>query len=594
MRPFSTSRNHHAWVTATLLMGLLVLVASLYFPFLSGDFQFDDKSNILESKAITDFDLSFSSFSNLITNSPPPSKGRPVAVLSFAINGLFTGLSETSLRSVNLLIHLLNTLLVYFLLREIVGLTNRSKRTEITALFATAFWALNPVNTHAVTYIVQRMTILQTTFFLSGCLLYCTYRRRGEKRVAVYLLTLLPLFLLSLGTKESAASFPLVLLLIEWCFFKPPGKQTTRNRILLATLSSIIAIYLIIGLIFVFGDSSELANVISKKGFTPFQRLLTQPKVLIWYLSLTLFPLPSRLNFDIDFPASTGILAPPDTLLAILLWFAVITIAIRHKKSDILLSFMIFWYLFTSAIESSFLMLDMAYLHRIYLPSIIPVLYFSDWIARRGEYFSRRAGHHFAWGKYVLIAVVLLSLCYGTLVRNSILSSSLKLWEDTVSKSPQKARAHYNLGFTYQEHSKISAAEIEYRKAIELNPAYYLPHASLVSIYMSQNRYPEAMSALENALEHGDTFADVQHLAGRVYDTFGDYEQALHHYSKALNGKYGHNTVDTLWYMARVYRVRGDVSAEADILKKFLNMAAGNDRRIIEAQSRLGKLIRRP
>ena len=111
--------------------------------------------------------------------------------------------------------------------------------------------------------------------------------------------------------------------------------------------------------------------------FTLEERVLTQFRVVLYYLTLLVFPHPSRLNLDYDFPISKTLLDPPTTLICILIIAGLIGYSIWVAKRKPVLSYFILWYFGNLVIESSIFPLEMVYEHRLYLPAVGPFILFS-------------------------------------------------------------------------------------------------------------------------------------------------------------------------------------------------------------------------
>jgi hypothetical protein len=107
------------------------------------------------------------------------------------------------------------------------------------------------------------------------------------------------------------------------------------------------------------------------RDFTPAQRVLTQFRVVIFYITLLIFPHPSRLNLDHDFPISNSLIDPVTTILSIGVIVGLMGLAIYKGKKERLLSFCILWFLANLVIESSVIGLEIIFEHRMYLPFML-------------------------------------------------------------------------------------------------------------------------------------------------------------------------------------------------------------------------------
>ncbi len=159
---------------------------------------------------------------------------------------------------------------------------------------AALIFVSHPIQTQAVTYIVQRMTSLCTLFYLAALLLYIYGRESASYRRRWILWTAgCVAWLLALGSKEIAATLPLVVWLYEWYFFRDLDGRWARQH----AKFGLLAIGLLGLVAWAYLGSSPLERLMAgyeRRDFTPGQRLLTQPRVVMFYVSLLAFPLPCR------------------------------------------------------------------------------------------------------------------------------------------------------------------------------------------------------------------------------------------------------------------------------------------------------------
>jgi hypothetical protein len=348
-----------------LAIGLL-LCGLLYWPGLHGSFLFDDAANITANPALPLFDGSLSSLISASTNGVASPLGRPLSMASFALNLHYFGPGPFSFKLVNLLIHLANGLLVFTFFRQLWPAFAPERKPCFPALCAAAAWLLHPLNLTPVLFVVQRMTSLAALFTLAALCLYVAGRRMqgrsGWLPVAIALLVCWPLGLLS---KESAAVLPLFLLLCE--YFVLGGLRRFSSRTLLAGAGAAI----LLGIVTLALVWTPLASGYAFRDFSLAERLMTEARVLWFYLLQILLPMPDlfALHHD-DIAISRGMVQPATTLVAIIGWIAVMVLAIRYRRRLPLLSFAIAWFLVAHLLESTILPLEIAYEHRNYLASL--------------------------------------------------------------------------------------------------------------------------------------------------------------------------------------------------------------------------------
>ncbi|GAG84650.1 unnamed protein product, partial [marine sediment metagenome] len=247
----------------------------------------------------------------------------------------------------------------------------RRKQVIFISLLAAALWAANPIQVQAVTYIVQRMASLCGMFYILGIFLYVKARCLKiltMKSVLLYTACCLS-FLAAFLSKENAALLPVSLLLIEAIFFQDLGRK--KVRLTFWGIAIALGAATVIGgaLIFYDGNLSAFVNY-EKRLFTPFERLLTQPRILLFYLTLIFYPAPHRLSLVHDIEISTSFYHPWTTLPSILVILVLIGFAIYKLRKWPILSFAVLFFFINHAIESSIIPLELIFEHRNYLPGM--------------------------------------------------------------------------------------------------------------------------------------------------------------------------------------------------------------------------------
>jgi len=491
---------------------LYVLGFAVYLNSLSVPFVFDDYPNIRDNPAIrlTAIDLEGLRAAAIESHA----SRRPVANISFALNYLAGGYDVKGYHLVNILIHIANGVLVYFLalmlLRKNQSLTDRpsasDRRTRLVALFAAAIFIAHPLQIQAVTYIVQRMTSMATMFYLMSLLFYLLARQRKDRSGrSAYWLAALAAWLLALGSKEIAATLPVVVVLVEYFLFRDPRKAWPGihyGYLLFAFAASAGVVLLYLG--------AEPVSTITEQyvewGFSPGERLLTELRVLIFYLSLMVYPDPGRLSLDHAFTISRSLTDPVTTLVAAAILVALIFAALRLTRRHPILSFCIMWFLITLAIESSFIGLELVFEHRLYLPMFafaLAVAYLlSLTSARYGAVVTALGG------------VLVVTLAAASIVRNMTWQDPVVLWADAVSKNPTSYRARNNLGRVLVDQGKREQAVRQFNEAIRIKPDYAEPHNNLGTLLARAGRFAQAREHFATAIELNPRYAQAYNNLG--------------------------------------------------------------------------------
>lgn len=385
MRLADSKRRHFAWLILALLLAATALA---YWPGTRGTFLLDDYPNLVQNSAIRNLRPSLNSFIRASFSSDSGPTHRPIAMATFALEVLASGGGRninsdvTLMKWTNVVIHLLNGLLVFVLVRLIL-IRYRQLRPDTSegactwaALAVTAAWLLAPIQLTAVLYVIQRMTSLAATFSLAGLIAYVAGRLRLEAdhkstRGWIYLLATPIVFTpLAIFTKEIGALTMLYALVIEWALFGVYGAQRNLGRAVKAYFFLFLIVPAIAGAIWL------LPPILHHpawriRDFNLGERVLTEGRVIWHYLWWTLVPdINSLTLFHDAFPVSHSLLQPWTTLLA---WtgiaaLAAAGVAARHRYP--LIAFGLFWFLAGQVMTASIFPLELIFEHREYLPSL--------------------------------------------------------------------------------------------------------------------------------------------------------------------------------------------------------------------------------
>jgi tetratricopeptide (TPR) repeat protein len=511
---------------ALILLFLTAIVFLIYSNTFKSPFLFDDVNNIQQNPHIRLTRINLRDLKRTILESP--SSNRPVAVLSFALNYYFNRYRVGGYHLVNIVIHVVTGLLLYFLLKTMMRIPSidfPDKHQGWIPFFTVLIWLVHPIQTQSVTYIVQRMNSLATMFYVLSLWLY-VQARLATKRRKMQLLFSGCIFagLLSIGSKEIAATLPFFIFLFEWYFFQGLDKIWLKHRIL--PFSGLLILLVVFMLVFLgFHPFETILNGYRDFDFTLPQRVLTEFRVVVYYISLLIFPHPSRLNLDRDFPLSHSLTDPVTTPISILAVVGLIGLSIYLAKRQRLLSFCILWFLGNLVIESSVIALDLIFEHRTYLPSMMAILMAVTSVYRhRGQ----------KWVKIGAFFAIALVFSYWTYERNNTWCDTIRLWTDCVIKSPKKARPHYNLGTSLSQKGQTSEAIHQYSEALRLNPNYAEAHSNLGVDLLSQGLTEEAIRHYREALRIKPDFAKAHYNLGIALVNQSKYDEAIIHFKEAL------------------------------------------------------------
>ncbi len=523
---------------AFLLLPVAVII--VYYNSLNGELVFDD-AHVTQRTNLHLSSLDFDALKGTLFLTPQQKKiYRPIPCLTLGINYFLSGENTKGYHIVNITIHILCALMVYIFLLTVLSIPGVKPQFAATyrheiALIAACFFALHPLQTNVASYIIQRMTSMAALFYIISVTGYLKFRlgllnrqRRSAVKTYIFLVICLVSALLAILSKENTAFLPFVLLAIEFFFFYPTADPETKKRL--------IRIYGIV-LFFIFAAIAykgpkyffqSLADY-KMRDFTIVERLLTESRIVFYYLYLIFFPNQNELNLNHDFPVSTGLISPPQTLLSILSLGLAIIFLIKLRKKYNIFAFIIAWYFGNLLIESSFIPLELVYEHRTYLPGVVIYLLMALFIV----YLSKTLGK--AYIMVLLTALILIVYGHGTFLRNVVYSNNLSMWLDVVEKSPGLSRAHSNLADAYWARGKIDEAKSSWEKALELKPDMYEATVNLAVLHLSKyNDLETALKYAKKSFRHRDRDQFGPKVLGDIYWIKKKYPKAVHFYRLAL------------------------------------------------------------
>lgn len=511
-------------------------------------FQFDDQINIVESPIVRDLGRLGDPDSLNAPHMKMAARNRPVGYLTFAFNYSLHGLDVTGYHIFNLAVHLVNAILVYLFfvcmfrtpLLEASALKSNPRHV---ALFAALLFVSHPVQTQAVTYIVQRLASLATMFYLLTLVAYLKYRlseRRGHQ-YSFYALSLIAA-VLAMKTKEIAFTLPIMAAICEFMFFSDTVKRRLLRLLpLLLTMLVIPATILASGIASgeAIGGLGEVARL--QTSMPRLEYLFTEFRGIVTYLRLLVLPVNQVLDYGYPVFAS---FADPEVYLSFLFLLSIaamgIYLLVRSRRAEPALrmvSLGIFWFFVTLSVESSFIPIrDVIFEHRLYLPS---VGFFVSVVAAVFAFVRQDRARK---AVSALLVGVCLVLAVATYERNTVWQSEIRLWEDTVSKTPGNPRARYELGVSYDLAGMTDKAIEEYKTALRLYPEYVYAHINLGIAQSEKGRLDKAIEHFLIASRLSPNLDYVHINLGITYSRLGRFDKAAEHYRQALrlnpgNGK---------------------------------------------------------
>jgi tetratricopeptide (TPR) repeat protein len=601
-------------------LGFLIYSNSLDVPFI-----FDDVPRIQKNPQVRIDNFSFTELREAAFGKSSP-KNRPIGNITFALNYYFHQYSLPGYHIVNIIIHILNGMLLYLFINNTLNIMgcgiwdvrcaskksskdktqstsfnhhavtfDQSINSSFIAFFAALFWLVNPVHTQSVTYIVQRLNSLAAMFFIMSFLFYVKGRivqkrsssnpesAKSSKLKAQSKISALKFgrslhylwfigsaltWILALGCKQIAATLPFFVFLYEWYFFQDLSREWLKH-----TLKYFFAILVLFGLTaFALTDLNPLEKIISgyaQKDFTLIERVLTEFRVVIYYLGLLFYPHPSRLKLYYDFGISHSLIDPITTLLSFGAIIGLIVLAFYLARKDRLISFCIVLFFGNLIIESSIIPLAIIFEHRTYLPSMFVCLLVVVLVFR---YLRKK------WIAAGILCAAILVFSIWTYQRNIVWKDAVSLWSDNVQKTPNKAGPRNGLGLALFEQSRIEEAIFQYREALRIKPDDAEIHNNLGVALEGHGSIKKAIHHYSQAIFIRPDYAEALNNLGVALARQGKDKEAIDRYSQALriNPDYAeaHNNLGLV--LARQGRLKEAIIHYSQALRMNADYAEGH------------------
>ncbi|UCF81712.1 MAG: tetratricopeptide repeat protein [Acidobacteriota bacterium] len=540
------------WVAIVVLA---VLPPVLYFNSLNNEFLYDDFHSLIDNPNIRKLENIPSFFASARTTSLHSDKGhyRPVLFSTYALSYALGGYDYKPevFRLANIILHVLNGLLVFAVLRSLL----RSPASSVTgdgrvsgntaaAFFAALLFAVHPLNTESVNYISCRSSVLATTFYLAGVWLFVGYAGSAlmRRRMALYAGSLL-CFALGLLSKEIVVTLPVMLVLLDVLALPGEigvpisrwGKPWDTVKALVrrhAAFFVVTALYggLLVGKMLV--PSYEKRDVLSN--------LIIQTKAMAFYLRLLVFPWGLSISHGFD---TEGLLNLTFSV-SLLVIGAGLFLSWKLCRRYGLLSFAVLWYFITLLPTSSVIALRVPVNeHRVYLPGIgfaVAVGFLVDYAGRRA-----RTGRRLAppLSRLIVPAFLAVTVVFSisVMVRNQTWKTSKRVWEDAAKKYPRNSLPHEALANIYERQGYLEKSKRERQLALRYAGKEGVPVSlSNVAAFHDASDYRNVVKAYEERLRIEEKAGNRAAMAeafmniGIAHGNLGDFTKALEYLEKSL------------------------------------------------------------
>lgn len=499
--------------TIILLLLILVITFFAFYPALKNGFtNWDDNDYVTENPTIRSFSLH--NFKNIFASFCLASY-QPLTIVSYLIEYHFIKLDPFIYHLTNLIIHLLNCLLVFWLIYIISG---NSYVPWLTAIL----FGIHPLQVESVAWISERKNVLYAFFFIGSLISYLHYIV-GEKKLKYYFFCL-GLFVLSLLSKTMAITLPLVMLLFDYVLRRKIDKAIFFEKIPFFVLSCIF------GFIAIF-PAYSWGVIRQENSYNLLSIIAIASRGIVFYLN-KLF-LPFKLSCFYPYDGIQNIAIYLYSIIVVVILFIVIIISGRFTKKII---FGTGLFLFAILPVLQFVPATRVIVADRYVyVSAIGIFYL---LSEGIVWFYKRIHRYNHIGSIMIfIPVVCLIIFFSLLTfkRCMVWKDSITLWSDVLTNYPKAYLALTNRGFAYYNNGDTEQALSDYNAAIESEPRCYMAYRNRGSLYyFKKNNIDQAISDYSKAININPCYIDAYLDRGNIYAIKGNINQALSDYGKAI------------------------------------------------------------
>lgn len=487
----SSKIPHHLPVPLWILLGssisLLTLV-SVYWFGLMGPYLLDDMQSIQPARLQN---FSWSSLIEISSQNETGPLGRPLSVLSFALNHLWFGPDPFSYKLINLLLHFLTSItLAWFVYLLQVAHRPKLKHKTMLCVLTAFIWLIHPLQVSTVLYVVQRMTILCQLYTLLACSLYVYARLRQliqKSYVPVFILSGFSA-ILALLAKETAILIPFYLFIIEYFIikFKQPSQENSKHFYQYAKIFMLSIIFFALSAYWY--NLSNYMAIFTEKPFSLWERLLTQINALNFYIKLIYLPNLSEMSlYHDDFPIVRSITL--EVILNLALLFSCLLCIYLCRKKAALIAFGFAWFFTSHLLESTILPLELVFEHRNYLASFGLILVPVYLIIHLTRVSTSKYRYIFSLLGVSLICVLMLM----TWIRSYSWSSTERFLQNALVDKPNSARTHIEFANWLIEKGAYSIAYAELLQAQKIEPQNLGILLHMLLMHCHAEAVPEAL-----------------------------------------------------------------------------------------------------
>jgi len=533
--------------SSLIIISILSLIC--YSNSLHNNFVYDDKALIVKNRLIRDIHnipLIFTTsywegyrWEGIEKNEQ--SLYRPLVIFSYALNYLISELNPFGYHLINLLIHLINSILTFFLCLYLFD-----SWKWISSLIVSLLFAAHPIHTEAVANIVGRAELLCFCFFILALWFYIKVVSAKSARPRLFYLLSLGCYLFALLSKENAITLVGVVILFDW-LYRYNGRMKVMIDNGLNEIKSSYLGFLLVTLIYFILRFLILENPISPGSITMldnplitvsyWQRSLTTFKIIGGYLILLIFPI--RLSADYSFnqiPISITIFEPE---LICSLFFIITTLGLAFwcsRRVKILSFSILFFFITLSVISNLLIIIGTIMAERLlYLPSLGFCIFVVGAVQKSLEGMSKKRGIFSSSFLATIFLLIIFLYTIRTWIRNRDWKDEAHLFRSVIKNAPESARGHNQMAAVYFQNGNYEMALREAKRAVEIHSNYKEAYYCLGTTYYRMGQYDKAIVELKRALDIHPRYPSALLNLGTSYHNLKRYDKAIEVYKHLIS-----------------------------------------------------------
>lgn len=440
----------------------------------------------------------------------------PLTMVSYMVDYNKVGKEPERYHRVNLVLHTLNTVLVFLFVFLLVG------RIEVAAIVS-LFFGIHPMHIESVAWISERKDVLYAFFFLLALISYVRYAQKGGKSIPLYLLVVV-FFGLSLLSKAAAVVLPVILLLLDWYMKRPFNRKALLEKLPLFVLS------LLFGILAVKAQQAGAA-IAEWQTFSFPQRMMFACYGITMYISKMFAPVAQSHLYPYPTLVGTGLRLPYVFYVSPFVVLAIVAAVWWSLRKTRVIAFGFLFFLVGLSLVLQIVSVGEAVMAERY--TYVPYI---------GLFFIIGMGFAWLWDRQRPVAVgvgvfllgVAVAFSYQSHARCKVWKNSETLWTDFIVSHPRHYKGYHLRGSHRARQGRFDEAFADFNMAIQVQPNRAEPYGSRANIYGLRGEFENAMADYNKAIELDTSLTNAYLNRGVTYSMFGDFERAINDYARAI------------------------------------------------------------